>query len=260
MTRHEFLAALHELLKPKVYLEVGVQHGTSLALAVHSDLACGIDPEPLVQATGNQVIFMMTSNYFFQHRWWTVPGSTDLAFIDGSHLFEDALQDFLNIERHMGANSVLVFDDVLPYSQAIAERVQPPGDWTGDVWKLIDILFMYRPNLMVIPVDTSPTGTLAVFGFGHEVLADDLIDELTSNYDKIVSKGLESDLVPQYVIDRRIAVQPAIVLEKIKETVCGSSSQEEPDSSEPPPSSEPGQWGMRSGGSTALTGMTPSDL
>ena len=33
MTRHEFLQALHELLHPEVYLEIGVQYGTSLALA-----------------------------------------------------------------------------------------------------------------------------------------------------------------------------------------------------------------------------------
>jgi hypothetical protein len=28
-TRHEFLQQLHELIQPKVYLEIGVQHGWS---------------------------------------------------------------------------------------------------------------------------------------------------------------------------------------------------------------------------------------
>ena len=43
-TRHEFLEQLHLALKPKTYLEVGVQHGTSLVLAHGAELAIGIDP------------------------------------------------------------------------------------------------------------------------------------------------------------------------------------------------------------------------
>ena len=37
-----------------------------------------------------------------------------LAFIDGMHLFEFALRDFINTERHCSPKAVIVFDDILP--------------------------------------------------------------------------------------------------------------------------------------------------
>ena len=38
----------------------------------------------------------------------------DFAFIDGMHLSEFALRDFMNIEEHMDRAGVVVLDDVLP--------------------------------------------------------------------------------------------------------------------------------------------------
>jgi predicted O-methyltransferase YrrM len=246
VTRHEFLAALHDLLRPKVYLEVGVQHGTSLALAVYSDVAIGIDPQPLITATGNQHIAKMTSDQWFSlvapedvlaTPTGVLSASIDLAFIDGSHLFEDALSDFINIERYCGPKSVVVFDDVLPYSQAIAERIQPEGDWTGDVWKVWSILQDYREDLQIHAVDTFPTGTLVVFGFDPNA---ELANELVLNYDKIVSDWSEDDTVPGYVLRRNNALMPEWALDLVKENVCASPSPEEPASSAGPLSIEPG--------------------
>jgi predicted O-methyltransferase YrrM len=240
MTRHEFLAALHDLLRPKVYLEVGVHEGASLALAVHSTVAIGIDPKPLTTSVGNQNIYTMTSDVYFAG-----PPSgpapslhlpIDLAFIDGSHLFEDALRDFINIERHCGPKSVVVFDDVLPYNQAIAERIQPEGDWTGDVWKVWSILQDYRGDLEIHAVDTSPTGTLVVFGFGIPLL----FSSLHTNYNKIVSDWSEDDAVPGYVLRRDNALQPEAALALVKEQVCASPLQGGPASSAEPSSTEPG--------------------
>ena len=72
MTRYEFLASLHALLEPKVYLEIGVQYGASLVQAVDADVAYGVDPEPLIEFTANnrpnQHIFAMTSDAFFEVR------------------------------------------------------------------------------------------------------------------------------------------------------------------------------------------------
>jgi hypothetical protein len=241
MTRHEFLAALHELLRPRVYLEVGVQHGTSLALAAYSERAIGIDPEPsllLQHERHGQEVYAVTSDAFFGEHFEVIPEQIDLAFIDGSHLFEDALRDFMNIEQYCGPKSVVVFDDMLPYNQAIAERVQPPGDWTGDVWKVWSILYDYRGDLEIHAVDTSPTGTLVVFGFpGDDVERNHLI----KRYSGIVSDWSEDDTVPGYVLRRDNALQPEAALALIKENVCASPSPEEPDSSGKPPSTEPGK-------------------
>jgi hypothetical protein len=238
VTRHEFLAALHELLRPKVYLEVGVQHGTSLALAAYSDVAIGVDPQPLVNfglggfGKDHQVIYTMTSDEYFGSHFTAVPELIDLAFIDGSHLFEDALRDFMNIEQYCGPKSLVVFDDMLPYNSEIAARAQPPGDWTGDVWKVWSILEDYRGDLQIHAVDTFPTGTLVVFGFpGGDIHRNRLI----SRYHEIVADWSEDDAVPGYVLRRDNALHPESALDLIKENLCASPSPGEPASLDGPP-------------------------
>ena len=170
VSRYEFLAQLHELLQPQFYMEVGVQFGTSLRLA--NCPAWGVDPVPMV--TGADVkpghfVFTNTSDAFFAevaakpHEWSTHP-PLGLAFIDGMHLWEYAIRDFYNIERlYAEPETVVVFDDVLPYNEYIAQREQPPGDWTGDVWKVIAFLAVIRPDLETMLVDTWPTGSLVVW-------------------------------------------------------------------------------------------------
>jgi hypothetical protein len=150
------------MLQPKVYLEIGVQHGWSLQLS-NAEKTIGIDPRPLIEAKGNQQIYKMTSDDFFD-KWGYQehPLSIDLAFIDGMHLVEYALRDFANIEKYSHDRSVIVFDDVLPTTVEMAAREQCPGDWTGDVWRVYDILRERRPNLVLLLVDTQPTGVLVV--------------------------------------------------------------------------------------------------
>ena len=58
----------------------------------------------------------------------------DLVFVDGMHLFEFALRDFMNVERHADWWSVIVFDDILPrdVDEAARERhTVPPGPATS---------------------------------------------------------------------------------------------------------------------------------
>ena len=46
----------------------------------------------------------------------------DLAFIDGLHLFEFALRDFINAERGSRPGAVILFDDILPRKVVEASR------------------------------------------------------------------------------------------------------------------------------------------
>lgn len=219
-TRHGFLAALHDLLQPQTYLEIGVQHGTSLALAHSAQRAIGIDPEPLVEANGNQVIFRATSDEFFAYHLGVPslratiedePLRVDLAFIDGMHLSEYALRDYLNIEQLVTPKSVVVFDDVLPRNQEEARRIPPGqpivGDWTGDVWKLRAILGRHRMWLRLWMVDVAPTGLMILADFRPEmqrVHPDD--NPMFFELDMML------DIVPQSVIDRQGTLPPDLAL------------------------------------------------
>lgn len=206
-TRHEFLAQLHDTLKPRGYLEIGVQYGTSLALAKCP--AIGIDPAPMLQGhVKDTQLFIMTSDDFFQNNPLDEEETIDLAFIDGMHLFEYALRDFENIERYANPRTVVVFDDVLPRNQHEAAREQCPGDWTGDVWKVPRMIENFR-ELEVYLVDTEPTGTAVVYGFGQE-------KDLFSISAHLGGLGLEAwESVPDDVINRVEAVSPEWVLQQI---------------------------------------------
>jgi hypothetical protein len=166
MHLHDFLSQVHLIVNPVVYLEVGVQYGTSLRRAEHAQVSIGIDPNPLVEAVGHQHIYKMTADDYFDRA--SDHGghpSIDFGFIDGMHHYEVALRDFLNIERFVTERSVVIFDDVLPRNQHEAARDQCPGDWTGDVWKVTHLLLKHRPDLTIREVNTDPTGTLLVYGF-----------------------------------------------------------------------------------------------
>jgi hypothetical protein len=167
--RHDFLRQLHELLRPATYLEIGVQTGRSLAQAGPRTYSVGVDPAPVIQVpiVGPNIIYRQTSDAFFAgpgaprspvlHPW-----PVDLAFIDGMHLVEYCLRDFMGVERlaRPDGRTVAVFDDVLPYSADIAGRVPLPGDWAGDCWKIFPILDGFRHDLTLILVNVAPTGVL----------------------------------------------------------------------------------------------------
>jgi hypothetical protein len=184
--KHAFLESLHDLLRPVTYLEIGVQFGNSLWLTRPETVAIGIDPNPLCAPPPNAGIYRMTSDEFCAGPGRPGLGGTapcDMAFIDGSHLVEGALKDFMGVERlaRPDGRTVAVFDDVLPYSADIAGRVPLPGDWAGDCWKIFPILDGFRHDLTLILVDVAPTGVLVALG-----LKPDNTD-LTALYDGIVT-------------------------------------------------------------------------
>lgn len=220
ITRHQFLSALHMTLKPRVYLEIGVQYGSSLVLADAAEVAYGIDPNPLLFAAPqnqlpNQRVHRMTSDEFFQELYLTEP--IDLAFIDGSHLVEDAMCDYVNVQKRMNPGGVIVFDDVLPYNEAIASREQPlGGDWTGDVWKCFYILLeMFEQGFITTKpflVNTWPTGTMALLNVEPRL---SLPGRFSSKED--IRDWFDLVTVPQAIINRVDAVHPDVILEKINE-------------------------------------------
>jgi hypothetical protein len=95
-----------------------------------------------------------------------------MAFIDGMHLFEFALRDFMNVERHCKPNSVVFIHDCLPTDEYVGrrdiddhmlkKRSRRPEWWTGDAWKLLEIIVKYRTDLRVVVFNALPTGLAAV--------------------------------------------------------------------------------------------------
>ncbi|MEA2171419.1 MAG: hypothetical protein QOF76_4719 [Solirubrobacteraceae bacterium] len=211
----EFLRELHGILAPTAYLEIGVDHGASLALA--RGKAIGIDPaprltEPLRPGT---VVYEETSDAFFARaeplaHFGTV--APQLALIDGMHLAEFALRDFINVERLMNPTGVIVFDDILPREREWANREEHGHFWTGDIYKLTALLARERPDLTLLTLDTDPGGLLLVLGLNPaSTTLDDRYAALAAEIDQPDPQD-----VPTTVLRRRGALDPGAVLAALR--------------------------------------------
>ena len=103
-----FLDQVHAKLRPETYLEIGIRNGTSLALSRARSVA--IDPAFHITAeiSCDVRLFRTSSDEYFNRADPLAPTDGrpfDLAFIDGLHLFEFALRDFIHTERHSSAKT-----------------------------------------------------------------------------------------------------------------------------------------------------------
>jgi hypothetical protein len=207
-----FLTEVHARVEPRTYLEIGVRSGKSLALSRCRSV--GIDPAYQVTAeiSCDVSLFRTTSDEYFTRESPLAPTDGwpfDLAFIDGMHLFEFALRDFVNTERHSTSSSVVVFDDVLPRTVEEAARERITKAWTGDVYPVIPVLARYRPEVATVLVDTQPTGLMLVVGLDPDSTV------LTDEYAAIMAEYRHPDPqpVPRDLLERGAVQAPQRVLD-----------------------------------------------
>jgi hypothetical protein len=177
-------------LLPRTYVEIGIEFGTSLQLALPGTQAIGIDPAPKVRHRLDREtrVYPLTSDDFFErHDVRALLGDRpiDLAYIDGLHLFEFALRDFMNVEAACGPDSVVLIDDTNPPDEASASRERITNIWAGDIWKVVVCLRRYRPDLTVTTIDVAPTGVTVVRGLDPESKV------LPSRYDELCAEFVE---------------------------------------------------------------------
>jgi hypothetical protein len=208
----EFLERVHERLDPPTYLEVGVRHGDSLVLAKRR--AIGIDPRPRMRhdlPEGTR-LYRQTSDAFFERArpLRHFDGlRVFMSFIDGLHHAEFALRDFVNVERLSRWSTLVVFDDVFPRSAEEAARDRETRAWTGDVFKVPGVLERERPDLVLVRVDTQPTGLLLVLGLDPQNTV--LTDRLPELERELVTP--DPQVVPDAVLEREGALDPQAVLD-----------------------------------------------
>lgn len=199
----EFLGRFHELRRPKNYLEVGSQKGLSLRRAQGSCIA--IDPSfrislDVIADKQDLYVYQGTSDDFFASDYLNRVGvRLDLAFLDGMHLFEYLLRDFMNTERYVrDKSSVIALHDCVPYARIMTTREWDRSitrSWTGDVWKLIPILRSLRPDLEVQVLDCEPTGLVLISN------CDPQSQVLEGEYQKIIDEYTEMS-IDDYGVDR----------------------------------------------------------
>lgn len=221
----QFVHAVTLLKSAQTYLEVGVHKGATLQMI--DCAAIGVDPSLVFDRNpmkGKPVLhlYQMGSDDFFRdHDPRAIFGrSVDVAFLDGMHRFEFLLRDFMNTERACGSDSVILLDDCLPANLEMTERERRPdlrrdkemaGWWTGDVWKVLDILREYRPDLRITPVDVIPTGCIVVTGL------DPASTRLAEAYDEIIARYLPIEMDAARFHAHWAAYAPRPVAEVVKD-------------------------------------------
>lgn len=223
-----FLRALHENVY-EGYFEIGTRTGASLVLSQSPSVSI----DPLFQLNENPIgnkdfclMFQETSDSFFENRLPKLLGlKCQLAFIDGMHLFEYALKDFINLAKISSEKALFLFHDSIPWTFNMARRSNESFGrneaWTGDIWKLVHILIDVGMKDNVSLLSSAPSGLLAVLNPKKEI-----IEKLEKNYDKICNKWInielnEDSLLKFYETD--VFVKPEIYLRSLKEISFGKS-------------------------------------
>ena len=191
---YAFLGALHRAHLYDWYLELGCRLGESFAPVRGKTIAV----DPFFRAELNIIgkkpalhVFQATSDDFFASGFLAKNDiRLGLSFLDGMHLFEFLLRDFIHSEAASDPQAVVMMHDCAPFNHAMTTRDLSAikGAWTGDVWKLVPILQKWRPELKLTMLDCKPTGLLCVSNLqpGNRVLQD--------NYDQILAEFLDIDI------------------------------------------------------------------
>jgi Methyltransferase domain len=185
----QILNRVHWHLKPQSYVEIGVARGGSMTRVAPETRAIGIDPAPRIDRpiTARAKIYPVESDAFFE-RYDLLEelgvNKLDVAFIDGLHIFEQALRDFINLERYSQPDTVILIHDCYPPTELSAAREAVTDYWCGDVWRLIAVLCRHRPELAVSVIPTFPSGLGVVTGL------DSGSTLLSAHYDEFVEEAL----------------------------------------------------------------------
>ena len=187
---YAWLDRLYAALAPETVMEIGIGEGHSLARLRPPTVAIGVDPKPIVAVPLHTEthIFSETSDAFFARQG---PDAVlrgrplSIGFIDGLHLYEQALKDFINLERYCGPRSVILVHDTIPLDEATQSRMHETRFYTGDVWKMVLCVREYRPGLGIFTIATPWTGLTVITGL------ESSSRELAERYDEAVARYID---------------------------------------------------------------------
>jgi hypothetical protein len=195
---YAWLDWFHTTLSPKTVIEIGIGDGASLARVNPQSLAIAVDPSPLMKfpLRTEAHVFAETSDEFFAKRRpdsFLAGQPVDLGFIDGLHLYEQALRDFIHLETYCGPRSIVLFHDTLPLDEPTQSRARDTHFHTGDVWKTVLCLKTYRPDLDIFTIATQPSGLTVVTGLDrHSHILADAYEEAVKRFISLPYSEIEN--------------------------------------------------------------------
>lgn len=131
----ELVAILACQLRPKMYLELGVQFGSTFnKVYPHCKKAIGVDnikqtdppPEP------HELVIKDTIEYLKG-----IPDDLkfDMVFVDSQHEFEHIKEETLLLDQHLVPNAIVIFHDTYPANDHQLSPIE-----CGDAWRIVSYL------------------------------------------------------------------------------------------------------------------------
>lgn len=176
----EYLKALHHYIKPRHYLEIGVNDGLSFSLADKDISAHGVDTKIKIQGSSDgHKLYEMTSDEYFARE---LNKKTQLSFVDGLHTAKQAFIDFVNCYNSTELHGVIVIDDICPESLFSCQPFRVDSIWHGDVLRIITMITNIYPGIILNIINCWPGGLAVVRkeNVGHLTIPNN-IEEIISN-------------------------------------------------------------------------------
>lgn len=155
----EFIEFFVRLIKPKNFLELGVQFGENINNIIHLipeqyygvDLCTNENIDFLIK-NKNLIFFNQSTDDFFKELdEKNINLKLDMAFIDACHTHDASYKDFLNIRKHMNEDGFIFFHDCYPASEFWTDK-----GLCGDCYKTSEVIRLHHNNefeILTIPVN-----------------------------------------------------------------------------------------------------------
>ncbi len=140
MNRAELINLICAHVRAKDYLEIGIAKGQTLSNVIAPN-KMGVDPAPRLNEISSIFhpglhgarLCKLESDHFFADNTETF----DVIFVDGLHLYEQAIKDVLNAFNALNPGGFVIAHDLLPENEDEASRERDSYIWNGDVWKIM---------------------------------------------------------------------------------------------------------------------------
>lgn len=156
MNNHSLLDVLSFLfnkVRPKLFVTLG-DHAKYVQCVPQPILGLGVDPWPLMklkELPPNQLVYPVTSDYFFHSPYMIKDLHPDIVLISGFKRFEQVLRDVIFSEKLCQKNSVILVTNTVPLEEGDTDRadITTSKHQTGDIFKIIPVYKKYRPDIKV---------------------------------------------------------------------------------------------------------------
>jgi hypothetical protein len=119
-----------------------------------------------------------------------------MILLDGMPLLEYLLRDLIHAEALAHSKALIMIPGILPPDPSHATRRRTGPDWTGDIWKLPEILQIHRPDLRRLLLDVTPSGLLLITNL------DPTSNTLSDKTPEILSTYQSMEIIPEKVACR----------------------------------------------------------